>query len=216
VSRKPSRRLPKLKLSDLLHRDPNNLQQARVFDELMGPSDRAAALVAAASLDLILEAQIKLTFNQELIKSEEDQIFNASAPLASFAAKVRFCYALGIYGPITRNDLLEISHIRNIFAHSPLPVTFKTPQIRRACKKLRSLSSYAEAGIVDSAKYDIRGADLRTVFFVTTLAIGSLILRRTSERLTTVARELKDVVQEFRRRRAAGQDMSGLSRRPLP
>ncbi len=41
------------------------------------------------------------------------------------AAKIRCMQAMGIVGPRTRNDLLAINDIRNVFAHAPYHVKFQ-------------------------------------------------------------------------------------------
>jgi DNA-binding MltR family transcriptional regulator len=55
----------------------------------------------------------------ELDLDERNQLFGESGPLTSLAAKARLGHALGLYGRVTRDDIILISKIRNAFAHSP-------------------------------------------------------------------------------------------------
>ena len=210
MGRRPSpRKLPKLKLNDLLHRDPKDRQQTRFFDEVMGASDRAAVIALVARLDTFLIALIQDSFNATLTKSEMTDIFGASGVLSPTAAKVRLCRALGHYGRITKDDLLEIVRIRNVFAHSALPVTFRTPQISRACKRnLKALKAYVEAGLMQPDRFDLDESDAKSMFFFSVLGIQMLIMRRWHEHSKEAEPEMRALLTEIRNRAKKGQDIS--------
>src|SRR5258708_3381722 len=99
--------------------------------------DRAAALMTASILEQGLEESI-LSHLVELDDNERRDLFaeDKDSPLASFAARIRIGYALGIYGPKTRNDLTCIRHVRNILAHARKHIDFKTPEIVAACDQI--------------------------------------------------------------------------------
>jgi DNA-binding MltR family transcriptional regulator len=63
-------------------------------------------------------------------------MFLEDAPLATFAARIRIGYALGIYGPKTRDDLTFIRHVRNVFAHTRHAVDFDTKEISDASNQI--------------------------------------------------------------------------------
>jgi hypothetical protein len=212
VSQKPSRRSPpKLKLTDLLHRSATNRQQARLYDEITGESDRSAALAVSACVDHTLEGFIRMGFTNELTKRDGEDLFSMSAPLASFAAKARLCHALGYYGKVSRDNLLEIARIRNIFAHSPLPVTFRTPQIRRACGKLTAIGAYMDSGLIQRGVYDLTALGARDAFIFTAFAIATVALRRATANQNAAADNIWAIIAEFRRRKSKGDDVSALT-----
>ena len=55
---------------------------------------------------------------------------------ASFDAKIRRAYAMGLFGEGTKKNLDIIRVIRNAFAHAPRPVRFSTVEIKDACALL--------------------------------------------------------------------------------
>jgi DNA-binding MltR family transcriptional regulator len=168
-------------------------------------------MIVTAELDRILSGFIQSLFRNELTRKEEQEIFTGTGPLAPFAAKIRLCYALGCYGPITRQNLLEVSRIRNHFAHSALPITFRTPQIRAACKKLNILQTYMDADLVQRERYDITKMTTRETFVLTALVIGIVTTGQTAERYRGSNQELQAILEEFKRRKATKQDVSAFT-----
>ena len=57
--------------------------------------------------------------------------------LENFSAKIAMAYAFRLIGPITRFDLDLIRFIRNEFAHSRMPLTFQTAEVKAVCDHLR-------------------------------------------------------------------------------
>lgn len=103
-------------------------------------SDRAAAIVEATQLDARLKSAI-LTKMVPLTKGEEGALFKGDAPLASFSARIRMAYALGIISKDMRSDLDAIRDIRNVFAHAQKHITFETDAVRSACLSLNARMS---------------------------------------------------------------------------
>jgi len=70
-------------------------------------SDRVAAILATAWLDKALEKALLRNMIAGFPDKERKELFDGSgtAPLAPTSAKIRLAYALGLYGPITRDDL---------------------------------------------------------------------------------------------------------------
>ena len=66
---------------------------------------------------------------RELFESE-------GAPLASFHDKIMVGYAIGMYGPAAKADLLAVKRIRNAFAHAPRSIDFTTSEIVQECTRL--------------------------------------------------------------------------------
>jgi hypothetical protein len=63
-------------------------------------------------------------------------MFGMDGPMATFNLKIRMAKALKIFGSETETNLTLIRTIRNAFAHSTTPLTFKTSAIVELCKFL--------------------------------------------------------------------------------
>jgi hypothetical protein len=94
--------------------------------------DFAAAILGAARLDSTLAYIIEREFID--LSPDEERALLREGPLAEFGAKIKLGYALGLYGPLTRDDLNIIREIRNAFAHSGNPLDFSNAAIARACQ----------------------------------------------------------------------------------
>ena len=98
--------------------------------------DRTNVLICGALLEQSLEEAIASHF-QDIPEAERNQLFLPSgdrdAPVSSFYAKCVLAYSLGVFGRRTYSDFNKLRIIRNIFAHSTLPVSFDTPEIAAAC-----------------------------------------------------------------------------------
>lgn len=90
--------------------------------------DRSAAISAGALVELALEKAIKHRLRR-MSKADQSALFDGTAPLATFSAKCRMGFALGIYGKEVRHDLEAINAIRNVFAHSVTRITFRNRRI---------------------------------------------------------------------------------------
>jgi hypothetical protein len=152
------------KLSELSRARPEGSEFDKVFRALETDSDRGAALIAAALLDNTLEDALAIVFEINLTDSEHHEIFVGQAPLAGLGAKIRICHALGIYGDITRNDLLVVAHIRNVFAHSPNVIDFTHETVAAACQNFQTPQAFREAGIFKRPKSYYEDVSPRNIF----------------------------------------------------
>jgi hypothetical protein len=120
-------------LRDFTNQIPPSDEAHRVFHELLSdPNDRAAGITAAS----YLESSLEETLIYRLRKIGADsvaEIFRGDAPLATFAAKIKFGFSIGLLGARTRADFDCIREIRNAFAHSKLRATFETSEIQLTC-----------------------------------------------------------------------------------
>jgi hypothetical protein len=115
---------------------------AAVWKEMEDAAPRAAAIMAGAFVEDALRWSIGGFFADGLTNKELCKVFEGDgAPLGSFHGKILIGYALGLYGPTARRDLVAIKQIRNAFAHAPRAITFETPQIVSACKNLGYLQA---------------------------------------------------------------------------
>jgi hypothetical protein len=89
-------------------------------------NDRGAALLLATNV----ENSLQIAIERKLSTARKRRT-------ASFDAKIRKGYALGLFGQETKESLVIIRLIRNAFAHAPSPVRFSTPEIEEACALLK-------------------------------------------------------------------------------
>jgi hypothetical protein len=110
--------------------------------------DRACALVLGAILEQSLELAI-LSHCVSMDENEKAKLFGPpeEAPV-TFDIKIRFGYALGIYGVDSRDDLVCIRHIRNVFAHTKAMITFNSEQIVDICDHLKFMHKIPWGGLV--------------------------------------------------------------------
>ena len=111
---------------------------------LSSESDRGCVLVGAAMLDEVLRGILlgPLRDDEETLRA----LFDAgSAPLSSFSAKIRLCYALGLVSKNTHADLHRVREIRNDAAHfekrrgAGFDTGFATQSVVDRCRAFRLL-----------------------------------------------------------------------------
>jgi hypothetical protein len=102
---------------------------------LTSESDRGCALFAAAYLDVSLSDLLYVSLVEN--KRIENDLFKGTAPLATFSARIKLAYYLGLISMACRRDLDVIRSIRNDFAHDPEIVSFQTQSI---CDRSRGLA----------------------------------------------------------------------------
>lgn len=92
-------------------------------------NDRGAALLLAANIENALDVVLFRVLNP----ATKDEMFDQRGPLGTFSSKILMGQALGLFGSETSRNLTNIRHIRNAFAHSKKPITFKTREVKAAC-----------------------------------------------------------------------------------
>jgi hypothetical protein len=131
-----SRGRKKPSLHDLTLKLPEDADA--ILAELLGGSDRACALVAAAFLDRALVALLS-THMLGVPQEEQDPIFyGLTAFLGSFSSKITLCYATSLISKEDARYLHTMRSIRNHFAHSMIVTTFEDPEIAAECSTLWS------------------------------------------------------------------------------
>lgn len=106
----------------------------RVVREFGDESNRGAALVAAALLDLNLEDLLRTFMIDDPVEVE----YLLGSGLQSYGARIRVAYALGLVSDDEANDLRVIQSVRNYFAHN-LHVTFEAEVVQVQLERLRLL-----------------------------------------------------------------------------
>ena len=165
---KRSRGRKKETLYDLSRQHLRPDQKEAYTKELLGESDRAAALVAAAEVESYLAHLLMFKFTP-LSKEERDELFfGRNAPLAEFAARINIAYGLGTINAGERDDLHGIRRVRNAFAHSVIPLTFENELIAKECERLSYRNVYgdtSESFGKPKLRYILTALELRKVFF---------------------------------------------------
>ena len=121
---------------------PEGKELEAAWNDINQGADTTVALVVSAWLDRHLEKCIKLKLVKNLSKSEINELFEYPGPISSLGSKTKLAYALGMIGKVTRDNLVEVTKIRNLIAHAPTPVDFNTPEVVVACKRLRVVEVY--------------------------------------------------------------------------
>jgi DNA-binding MltR family transcriptional regulator len=104
--------------------------------------DRSLILVLSGAVEQTLEMAISTHFVVNEAASARMFDDSANGPLATFAAKIRIGYALGIYSKTLRDELNMIRHIRNLVAHAKEPLDFSSPEIVAGCATLVAPDRY--------------------------------------------------------------------------
>ena len=190
-------KIPQSKIQKLheLSRDlPEGEERDRAWNEIHEGSDTASVLLASAWIDRHLESSIRQRFYSELKQEERDEIFGLAGLLLDFRAKVDIGYALGVFGPITKNALTIIGKIRNAFAHSPRVLGFSTPRVAIECQKLAVLiPAYKQVAELELSDMPSQGTDARSQYLdcCETIVIALLVDQTRRSEATTSRAKLK-------------------------
>ncbi len=160
-------------LKKLTKKRPTIEQINTAMDELSNEGTRGAIIVASALIEDILRGAIlvcMVSLNQE----EQDLLFNGTAPLSSFSAKIRLAYALGIVGPETRSDLDRLRELRNACAHAQVPVTFETDEIKTAINNFKWLDQVSNREKLSTHDLFVATARILMIHLTTRLANDDL------------------------------------------
>lgn len=84
-------------------------------EEFRDESDRAAVILGAAKLDMLLMQVLDRRLLPSLATT--DELLEGDSPLATFSARINMCYRLGLITPEFAKALHLVHRIRNGFAH---------------------------------------------------------------------------------------------------
>ncbi|MBN9406950.1 MAG: hypothetical protein J0I00_16190 [Burkholderiales bacterium] len=105
-------------------------------EELKNESDRAAVILGAAKLDLLLYHLLQKVLLPSTSKS--DELLDGDSPLGTFSAKIALAYRLGLIDPMLCKTLHLVRRIRNSFAHELSGVSLKSGAHRDRVRELFS------------------------------------------------------------------------------
>ena len=116
---------------------PATPEHQEAFDEQTGDDadDRSFCLLLASMLENTLDTALDAWIGEQpevLCKN----LYEQDGLLATFARKITFAIVTQIAGPVSRENLRLMRHIRNAFAHAKIPITFNTPEVAAACADL--------------------------------------------------------------------------------
>jgi len=129
---------------ELFHARHVEEDRPRILAELEGTSDRAACIIVSSMVERDLERALirRLSMGFKLHKPRVDKLFERDGALSSFAGEINLIYALNIIESITKHDLDTVRRIRNIFAHSAIPISFTDREVANEIQKLQPGSYY--------------------------------------------------------------------------
>ena len=119
-----------LKSVALLSKDPavNDF-----LTEFQQESDRAAAVLGPAMLDVLLK---DLLTERLVSKRLGDKLLGRMMPIGTFSARITLAEAVGLISAQEAKDLHTMRDIRNDFAHELHGITFETQSVRDRCNNL--------------------------------------------------------------------------------
>ncbi|WP_345984756.1 MltR family transcriptional regulator [Sulfurimonas sp. HSL-1656] len=111
------------------------IDEVKVFrSALSTETDRGCALFASSYLDKALSDLLYCALAYD--KKIENDLFEGTAPLAAFSARIKMAFYLGKISKVERRDLDLIRKIRNEFAHNADAIDFEEEKIKNQCREL--------------------------------------------------------------------------------
>ena len=149
-----------------------------ILAEMMGKSERAAAIVAGALVENNLVLAI-LSRLREMNGEKEEKLFGIDeGPFATFHQRIEIGWALNLYSERARLDLSHLKSIRNKFAHDMSVRAFSDKWMADRCAQL-SFPSHLAKGQMKAETTDPKNRFMETVdHFVTGLRLISNEPRR--------------------------------------
>jgi hypothetical protein len=113
-------------------------------EEFSGETDRAAVILGAAKLDILLFQLL-----QKVIRpctSKIDELLEGDSPLGTFSARAMICHRLGLIDDEIYKSINLVRRIRNSFAHELSGVSLETgahrDRIRELCAPLKEHGAF--------------------------------------------------------------------------
>jgi DNA-binding MltR family transcriptional regulator len=125
-------------LRRLSRRFPARPEIDKIMNDLRDKDDLHIAIIAVS----ILEATLEQLIATRLHKGDKEflnRLFQNRGPLSDFNSKILIAEAFGIVtGPLA-NELHVMRDIRNVFAHSKIPLSFEHELVKREVDGLKML-----------------------------------------------------------------------------
>jgi hypothetical protein len=130
-------------------------------------SDRGAALMAAAFLDIELRELLEFFLVED--RTIHERYFGYNGPCGAFSGRIDTAFLLGLISKSDHKDLTIIRKVRNDFAHVHEVLSFDTPVIRDKCRAMSWCGDEVEVN--SRAKY------IRSVMAVTSSIHSTYLLK---------------------------------------
>ncbi|MEX2536853.1 MAG: hypothetical protein WD273_14755 [Trueperaceae bacterium] len=107
------------------------------FHSMMRESDRAAAILAAALIDLKLTEILEERFDLYRVpRKRQVELLRHYGPLSGFSSRTLACYCFGLITPLAFDAITTIRQVRNKFAHSAdHELSFEDPEVVKILRK---------------------------------------------------------------------------------
>lgn len=163
-------------LSALSRRKTNSSYIKDYMEEIYNEkNDRGMAILIATNVENILQSCLEKILLANSSKS--DSIFGMNAPLATFYNKIIMCFALEVIGNETKKNLTIIRAIRNAFAHSKIPINFRTLEVINVCALLNFPSTLPNSALISmDARNEWDTSDARGKFLLSCNIIAANLL----------------------------------------
>lgn len=146
--------------------------------QIKDQTDRGAAIIGGSLVEHNLEKLLQARMRPDLSKNWKEELFEGRGALADFAPKIEVAFAFGLFGPETRNDLLQICGIRNKFAHEfeGPERTFDHRVIKAKIDAMGYIKRIAPPSSSDiQPPVDIRGKFIGGIYFYSAQLYGELL-----------------------------------------
>jgi hypothetical protein len=100
-------------------------------------NDRGAAILMATNVELALSLAIFRLLDWD--DTSRERLESDAGPISSFSKRILLGRALGIYGDTMQYNLDMVRQIRNAYAHSHVPITFETKEVKDAVGLLKQI-----------------------------------------------------------------------------
>jgi hypothetical protein len=190
-----SRGAKKPSLTTLSRMTPTEQDFAATYQEANSGSDRVAVIILAAQLQNSMARRII----QELGEVDDqtiEHLYDRDAPLSSFYSTSILALAMGIIDQDTFEQVNIIRRIRNLFAHAPVHVTFKSELVSAESMKLNLNAQAISRHVRDTV------GEERARYMATTLFIDVRLERQHSQEAARAARAAKARLRRRQRRKA--------------
>ena len=187
-------------------------RREQILEGLATESDRGCILVGASALDGLLEEVLRtaLIASSHAVKYAVAPLFEPMGPMATFSAKIKLAYGLGLISMDCFTDLEKIRRIRNVAAHEFSPMSFESQEIIEITRTLEgadhAVRSFRDKSLdtrprTGTLKPQAKISKERMRFILTVSHIGGS-LDGTCEMLSSSQNVKKDKVQKVSDRRS--------------
>jgi hypothetical protein len=152
-----------------------------VLDSLKGESDRAAVIIAGSLLEDELGKLIGKVMRQ-LAADDRQRLFGFDGPVGTFSNRILLAYALRLIDSNDRRQLDLLREMRNACAHSRVPLTFETPELRDVARLMAP----------EEIRAGLEGVKLRATFILTCALLLMVLVSGKTPESQNMAHEIID------------------------